>query len=644
MRVLRILADKSVVLESEVDGRLLKTNLDDLLKKYEERKLRFISNEQPHEDRLKAQKLRRPLSTYSEKIQNKAIRKKQYLDFILQFGTFTSAPYVLRELIYDCAQNIGDQSPPSAITVYRWHRKLCKAKGDHRSLIDRFDLRGSMGSRLSPEVLELLRDAIESIYLNVQRNSGSAVHSELIHRINQANEFRPEGEKLKAPSKVTVHRTLAGLDKYEVISSRYGKHIADMKFRTSLRGPRPERILERVEIDHTPLDLFVIDEETGLPMGRPTATVAIDVYSKMPVGLHIGFEGPSIESVFACLRNAIAPKTYIQERYPEIEGDWPCYGRIEVLVCDNGLEFHSYELERVALELGMQLEFCPKRQGNYKGSIERYLKTLNFQFAHALPGTSFARWFHREDYDSLKHAILTYEQLLKYFHRWLIDVYAKSIHRGISAIPYHTWNDAVRKHPPILISDLARLDIALGRTRVRVLSHAGIEINNLRYNDPVLLVVRRQHGERVKVEVRYYFGDVSYIHVIDPVTKEPIPVPAVDSEYANRLTLEQHRLICARVREVNAGLINISSLVRAKAEIREIIQELAFSKSQRTRQRAAKIRGISGLQKDFIAKESEIRTTISKQSLPPTLSKHVSTNDLPKFGSISLSSKKGELK
>ncbi|GAC1610683.1 MAG: hypothetical protein NVS3B3_20080 [Aquirhabdus sp.] len=326
-----------------------------------------------------------------------------------------------------------------------------------------------------------------------------------------------------------------------------------MKFRTSRLGIRASRILERIEIDHTPLDLFVIDETTELPLGRPTVTIALDAYSKMPVGMHVGFSGTSIEAVFACLRHALIPKTYIKESYPEIEHDWPCYGHIETLICDNGLEFHSKELERVAFELGTQIQFCPKRQAYYKGSIERFLKTVNYQFARMIPGHSFAKWFHREDYDPLKDAVLTFDQMMRYLHKWLIDIYTQKLHRGINSSPYRRWCEGALENPPRFIADLNRLDITLGRSCERTLFHYGIELNNLRYNDSALLMLRRQHGNQVKVEVRYYFEDISLIHVIDPITKHAIPVPALEHEYAKGLSLEQHRLICARAREINKG-------------------------------------------------------------------------------------------
>jgi putative transposase len=52
--------------------------------------------------------------------------------------------------------------------------------------------------------------------------------------------------------------------------------MARQKHQQVEQGPRPERPNERWELDHTLLDVVVIDEEDGLPIGRPTLTAVRD--------------------------------------------------------------------------------------------------------------------------------------------------------------------------------------------------------------------------------------------------------------------------------------------------------------------------------------------------------------------------------
>jgi putative transposase len=329
------------------------------------------------------------------------------------------------------------------------------------------------------------------------------------------------------------------------------------------------------------------------------------------------------------------PKADLRDRYPDLQNDWPCHGKIRELVCDNGLEFHSDELKRVAFELGMIVTFCPKRQPWFKGAVERYLKTLNFQFAHALPGTSFARWFHREDYDPQEQALITYDQLSHVLTRWIVDVYAHSLHRGIKTTPHEKWVTGAARFPPVLPSSIEDIDITIGETHARTLSHQGIELDNLRYNDPALLQIRSKYGPRVKLDVISYFDDVSRIAVIDPDTKIPVIALALDQEYASGLTREQHRLLCARARETGKGLVDNSALARAKTEIRTLVSEFALSKSQRKRQKSAALRGIGTEAADIFATATKTTARTKSESRIEQPSA-VPVSELPKLAGLLL--------
>ena len=54
----------------------------------------------------------------------------------------------------------------------------------------------------------------------------------------------------------------------------------------SAGGVPPEivALLEQVQIDHTVIDLMIVDEINRQPIGRPYITVAIDVFSRCLIG------------------------------------------------------------------------------------------------------------------------------------------------------------------------------------------------------------------------------------------------------------------------------------------------------------------------------------------------------------------------
>jgi putative transposase len=120
---------------------------------------------------------------------------------------------------------------------------------------------------------------------------------EILRRLTDANKFRPETEQLSIPSRSTIYREIQRRSPYEIMAVRYGKRRADMEFRVSGAGPDTSRTLQRVTMDHTPSDIIVVDEDSMLPLGRPTITSALDEYSRCPMGFYSGFEPPSCLSV-----------------------------------------------------------------------------------------------------------------------------------------------------------------------------------------------------------------------------------------------------------------------------------------------------------------------------------------------------------
>ncbi len=118
---------------------------------------------------------------------------------------------------------------------------------------------------------------------------------------------------------------------------------------------------------------MVVDEQTGLPLGRPSVTACIDCYSRCILGIYIGFNPPSFQSVAACLKDCFLPKVNLKRDNPGIVNEWPAYGVMHNLVVDGGLEFYSASLEQVCLSLNINWIAAPRRTAWFKGKIERFL-------------------------------------------------------------------------------------------------------------------------------------------------------------------------------------------------------------------------------------------------------------------------------
>ena len=90
--------------------------------------------------------------------------------------------------------------------------------------------------------------------------------------------MRPDHVQLPIPSRRTLYREIEKIDKYTYLEGRYGKRIAKRETRHVGLGAKTSRPLERVEIDHTPLDIIIFDDQREILIGRPNLTLIIDRY------------------------------------------------------------------------------------------------------------------------------------------------------------------------------------------------------------------------------------------------------------------------------------------------------------------------------------------------------------------------------
>ncbi len=504
---------------------------------------------------------------------------------------------ILEPLIKRVHEAINDRKrkPHWKTVYYEWYKTLVSTGEDARVLIPHYDRQGNFNRKFAGKikvkfsekdlekalrVADIIDEVINEKYLNPQRNTVKAVYEAVVARIADENLHRTESDQLPIPSERSIYDVVSQLDEYEVIKARWGKRIADIKCGVHKRGPRPTRPLERVEIDHTKLDLFVIDPVTKMPIGRPTLTLAIDRYTRMILGFYVSFHGPGFLAVSHCLRHAILPKTYVKRLFPDVKNIWECYGIPELVAIDNGPEFHGDGFEDASLQLGSVILYCPVKHPWFKAAVERYFRTLNQQLLHQLPGTTFSNIFEREDYDPKKNAIITLDSLLIAIHVFIIDYYSQRKHRGINDIPALRWKVAAEKFPPALPSRRESLNVLLGEVEYRTIQSNGISIFGLVYNDGTLAQLRKGR-KGFQFKIKYDPADISLIYVQDPDNDRFIPIPAEDQNYTKGLSLWQHKVIQRVARKKVDGQVDIVELCLTKQRIMNIIRRewLKISKS-----------------------------------------------------------------
>ncbi|WP_185500358.1 Mu transposase C-terminal domain-containing protein [Burkholderia sp. Bp8994] len=621
-RIERTLDNGIVTLENCETLDLIRKTRQEILEAYAEGRVvvvprRLTEADAPSDDAALRSRYGRPFCELKKSVQVAALRRKAYVDLILSNGRPSYTPKILQPFILQVAQTINDKKPPSPTTIYRW----CEAIGtsnDPRRLIPRHDLKGPRKPRTDQKVIDLFMESIVEEAAIARKLVMTNVEDRLSKKITHANHFLPENEHLQIPDTRTLYRLFGRVPEYDITILNEGKPVADRRYRIVRRGVQVSRVLERVEIDHTPFDVFLLDEKTWLPCGRPTLTMLIDVFSRMPLGYYISFDDTSTLAVMRAVRHALLPKKPARAVVPNliVQNPWPCYGRFEVLVCDNGAEFHSASLAAACFDLQIQLLFCPKRQPRFKGVVERFLKTCNYSFAHRLPGTSLAHFAARGDYDPLTNTVLTISEFTHLFEKWLLDVYAQTVHKGIGTTPSKKWEEGIAGVSQNLPASAEEIALHLGIYKRRSLRHDGVLLNGLYYASDELLPIISTYGIGVRVRVAYDPEDLGSIWLWAPDGQEKIRVPAVEAGYAKGLRLAQHKLISKYRRDSEENGERAKSLMEARIEIAEALSGLASSKHLRQRRKAAKALGVS----------NENPSGNATPSLPPPQKSRVTTS------------------
>ena len=155
------------------------------------------------------------------------------------------------------------------------------------------------------------------------------------------------------PCAATIRKRAASLDAYRVVSCREGSKVAKYKLKAMVGHIHAALALQQVQIDHTLADVILVSEfDRTVSIGRPWVTFAIDVATRMVVGVYVTLDSPSSISVAMCLAIALLPK----ESYLDalgVTGRWPCQGIMHCVHMDNGREFHGDARNVAAVSLAL---------------------------------------------------------------------------------------------------------------------------------------------------------------------------------------------------------------------------------------------------------------------------------------------------
>ena len=430
----------------------------------------------------------------------------------------------------------------------------------------------------------IIKDFINRRYLTKQKLTQKKVIAEIRQACKAA--------RLKPPSANTIRSRIKDMSAALVTKRRHGaKKARDDHAYVKGRFPGAVRPLSVVQIDHTKLDIEIVDDVYRQPIGRPWITLAIDVYSRMITGMYLSLEAPSAFSVGMCIRNSVLRKETDLGRLG-IDAEWPVWGLMDKLHFDNGKDFHSETVLKGCEEYGIDVDYRLVKRPEFGGHIERAIGTIGRK-THELPGTTFSNIVMKGVYDSEKNAAITFSKLEKILTEYIVSVYHQTHHSGIDMSPLQKWREGIvgvlgstKKLGRGMIPEIAdpdRFSIDFLPHDTRSVRSEGIVWDRIWYFDECLKdwVNAKKGGQTQEFLVRRDPRDISKIYFFDPELKTYFEVPYRYNDHPS-ISLWELKAVKKRLQDEKAAERDEDAIFATLEKIEiEIEEEVRVTKKTR---------------------------------------------------------------
>ncbi|MBI5922998.1 MAG: transposase [Betaproteobacteria bacterium] len=295
------------------------------------------------------------------------------------------------------------------------------------------------------------------------------------------------------------------------------------------------------QVDHTPIQVCLVDEIDRQPIGDAWLTLVIDTYSRMVLGFFLTLDAPSTLSTGMALAHAFLPKEEYLRRQ-RVTGEWPSWGFPDIVIVDNATELNGKMMHGARRRYRFTLRDRPVGSPNFGGHVESAFRTFMNELK-AVPGTKFSNPVERGEYDSEGRAIFTLAEFEAFFTEFLVNDYHLKQHRGAGmdgTVPLLKWKQGVFEGdvlPPTGLpdrpADPRALRISLMPTKMRTVRNGIVEIFDEKYHSPALTLIgdsvnlERPIDER-RFEIRYDPRNISTVWLYNEPTDSYIDLSSAD--------------------------------------------------------------------------------------------------------------------
>ena len=508
-------------------------------------------------------------------------------------------------------------------TLYRWQERY-KSTGTILGLISNKVGAKKGNTRLNNEIEILIKRIIDSYYLTIQKPSVQSVVDKVLAECKKMN--------IIAPHSNTIRNRIESISEYEKLKKQGSKSIARTRYEPTPNKFEADYPLQLIEIDHTPCDIILVDDEHRLPIGRPWITVAIDIYSRMIVGYYLSMNAPSVTSVGMCVSNTILPKDTLLAKF-DVNANWNVWGFPETIHVDNGADFRADAVKKAGLAHGINIEFRPVGRANFGGHIERAIGTLMSEI-HNLPGTTFSNIKQRGEYNSDANASMTFFEFEKWLVTFITKIYHKRVHNSLSLTPEQQWEEGLfgdENSIGFIQKPSSNSTIILDFLPIyeRTIQKNGVNIDGLNYYEHVLRtkINQTENGKKKQFIFKRDPRDIRYVWFYEESTKEYFKIPVANQNMPS-MTAWEFDSIKTNLKNKGLKRVNQDAILEAREELHNQIQ-LSVKNSKKARRDSQRLKNKDIEMKEINNNFSNNKINIDNQN--HSISESFWDEEIPEF-------------
>ena len=239
------------------------------------------------------------------------------------------------------APSVAERTKSSWLKQYREAETLFG--NGFLGLVPKYNLSGNRKPRLPQGAWDLFEKAFDEDYSTSKRLNKTQAYQRFQNRCQDAG--------YPCPSQVWFSRQIALKHSEQTTIDRQGPRVAYQQ-QPAINPTAPNENhgdypFHLAHIDHTQVDVELVDEDTGESIGRPWISVMIDGYSRRVLAFYLSFDSPSYTACLMLLRECVRR----HQRLPA------------TVVVDNGAEFRSVAFESFLALYKVTLRLRPPASG-----------------------------------------------------------------------------------------------------------------------------------------------------------------------------------------------------------------------------------------------------------------------------------------